>query len=72
MPQYGLLNATIGWNHAMSRATLHAFVSGDNLLDKDHVASAFINPAISGSNPPEVFEPGLPRNFSAGLTVRFH
>ena len=72
VPQYGLLNATIGWNHAMSRATLHAFVSGDNLLDKDHVASAFINPAISGSNPPEVFEPGLPRNFSAGLTVRFH
>lgn len=72
VPQYGILDATIAWNHVLPRATLGVFVSGNNLLDKKYVASAFINPQISGSNPPQVFEPGLPMNFNAGLTVRFH
>ncbi len=72
VPQYGILDATVAWNHTLPRATLGVFVSGNNLLDKKYVASAFINPQISGSNPPQVFEPGLPANFNAGVTVRFH
>ena len=69
--KYGVLDATVAWDHTMSRSTLSAFVSGNNLLDTKYVGSAFINPQISGSNPPQVLEPGLPRNFSAGLTLRF-
>ncbi|MFN8586696.1 MAG: TonB-dependent receptor plug domain-containing protein [Candidatus Eisenbacteria bacterium] len=69
--QYGILDATIAWEHRLPRAALSAFVSGNNLLDKEYVGSAFINPQISGSAPPQVYEPGLPRNFSAGLTLRF-
>jgi hypothetical protein len=45
---------------------VQAFVAGDDLTDRRHVASVFIN----GVNQ-EFFEPRVPRNWTAGLTVRF-
>ena len=46
--------------------SLRVFVAADNLTDQDYVASVFIN-GVSG----RYYEPGLPRNVSAGLTVSF-
>jgi iron complex outermembrane recepter protein len=64
--QYGLLNASLAWDHAFGASVLRAFVSGNNLLDKDHVASVFIN-GVNG----KYYEPGLPRNLNAGLSLRW-
>lgn len=61
---YGLLNATLDWAREAPRGSLRAFVSGNNLLDKKHVASVFIN-GLAG----RYYEPGLPLNVSGGLTV---
>ncbi len=63
---YGLLGGRVGFERMLGRNTLRAFVAGDNLLPKQYVASLFIN-GISG----EYFEPGLPRNWSAGLDLRW-
>lgn len=64
--RYGLLGATVGWTHHLSVATVRAFASGNNLLDKQHVGSVFIN----GTNG-QFYEPGLPRSFNFGLSVRW-
>lgn len=61
---YTILNATVGYARALGERTLRAFVSGNNLADRRHVASVFIN-GING----EYYEPGLPRNWSVGLTL---
>lgn len=61
---YGLLGAGLDWRGQWGGRGVRAFVSGENLLDKDHVASVFIN-GVSG----RYFEPGLPRNVSAGFTL---
>lgn len=64
--KYGLLTASIGYDHAFGTTRVRAFVRGNNLLDKEHVGSVFIN----GIND-QYYEPGLPRNFNAGLTLRW-
>jgi iron complex outermembrane receptor protein len=61
---YGLLAAGLDWRGIVGGRTLRVFVTGDNLLDKTHVASVFIN-GVSG----RYFEPGLPRSVTAGLTL---
>jgi iron complex outermembrane receptor protein len=64
---YTLLNATIGYTRTMSFGALRAFVAGNNLTDREYIGSAFIN-GVNG----EFFEPGLPQNWSGGLTLRWH
>jgi len=64
--QYGLLGASLAWDHRFGTSVLRAFVSGNNLLDKDHIASVFIN-GVNG----QFYEPGLPRNINAGLSLRW-
>lgn len=68
---FGVLNASMAYEHTMGDHSVRLFVSGNNLIDKEYPASAFINP-LYASGQPQVFEPGLPRNFNAGLTLRFH
>lgn len=65
---YGVLGATVGYERVFSRGSLRAFVAGTNLLDKKYPASVFINPLYS-SGQPQVFEPGLPVNINAGVTL---
>jgi iron complex outermembrane recepter protein len=67
---YGVLNAAIAYEHALPQGSLRVFLAGNNLLDKKYPASAFINPLYS-SGQPQVFEPGLPVNFNAGVTLRW-
>lgn len=63
---YGLLGAGLDWRGEWAGRTLKAFVSGDNLLDKEYIASVFIN-GVSG----RYFEAGLPRSVAAGLTLEW-
>jgi outer membrane receptor protein involved in Fe transport len=59
-----LLNASLGLTRALGGRSVRAFVAGNNLTDRKTIASVFIN----GVNN-EFYEPGLPRNWSAGLTL---
>jgi iron complex outermembrane receptor protein len=63
---YTLLGATASYTRVIGAGTLSAFVSGQNLADKPHVASVFIN-GTGG----RFYEPGLPRNVSGGITLRW-
>ncbi len=61
-----LLNGSIGYSRTIGPHVVRAFVAGNNLTDERYVASVFIN-GLSG----QFYEPGLPRNGSAGLTLRW-
>jgi iron complex outermembrane receptor protein len=63
---YTLLNGSIGYSRTIGPHVVRAFVAGNNLTDERYVASVFIN-GLSG----QFYEPGLPRNGSAGLTLRW-
>ncbi len=69
---YGLLHASLDWVLREGPRSLRAFVSGRNLLDKDHIASVFINPLNDPppNGPLRYIEPGLPRQFSMGITIQ--
>jgi iron complex outermembrane recepter protein len=62
---YTLLGGSLGYARKLGDASLRAFVAGSNLTDQRYVASVFIN-GVSG----QFYEPGLPRTWSAGLTLR--
>ena len=63
---YGVWNASLAWSREGERTGVTAFLSGQNLLDKDYVSSVFIN-GING----RFYEPGLPLGVSGGLTLRY-
>jgi len=63
---YTLLGASLGYTRPVGDHLLKAFVAGDNLTDQRYVASVYIN-GVSG----QYYEPGLPRNWTAGLTLRW-
>ena len=65
-PAYTILGAGLAYERPIRDHLIQAFVAGDNLSDKHHVASVFINGTGN-----RYFEPGLPRNWSAGVTLRF-
>jgi iron complex outermembrane receptor protein len=65
-PDYVVANASLDVARRIGPTTLRVFVAGDNLADRSYVGSVFIN-GING----EYFEPGLPRNWSAGLNARW-
>jgi iron complex outermembrane receptor protein len=65
-PGYTIVGASLGYGAPIAGGTLRVYVAGDNLTDKAHVASVFIN-GTGG----RYYEPGLPRNWSAGLTFKF-
>jgi iron complex outermembrane receptor protein len=74
VPSHTLLGGSVAWEHPFGSQVFRAFLAGDNLTDERYVESVFINGVRS--NPADVstgeyFEPGLPRNWSAGLTVRW-
>lgn len=64
VPAYALLGARVGYTGLFETRTIHAFVGVENLADQHYVESVFIN-GLNG----QYFEPGLPRNFTAGLTI---
>ena len=64
---FDLVGGEFEYRRSMPIGALRAFVTVDNLTDEDYVASAFINGINS-----QFFEPGLPRDISAGLSVSLH
>ena len=69
---YGLVHASVDWTLASGARSVRAFVTGRNLLDKDHIASVYINPLNDPpvTGPLRFIEPGLPRNFTLGVSVQ--
>jgi len=63
---YTLLGATASYTRAVGVTRLRAFVAGQNLADQAYVASTFIN-GTGG----RFYEPGLPRSYSGGISVRW-
>ncbi len=63
---YGLVDASLSYDATVNGLGLRAFVAGNNLLDKEYFGSVFINGISS-----KYYQPGLPRNFSGGVTLRF-
>ena len=70
-PAYTLLGASVAYERALGPGKLRAFLDGDNLTDEHYVGSVFINPLLDINGRPQAFEPGLPRAWSAGLTMRW-
>jgi iron complex outermembrane recepter protein len=62
---YTMLGASLGFERHLGVVAMRAFVSGSNLTDERYVASVFIN-GVNG----QFYEPGLPKSWSAGLTLR--
>jgi iron complex outermembrane receptor protein len=61
---FAIVGAGVEYVQPVGFGLLRAFVAGDNLTDRDYIASVFINGINS-----QYYEPGLPRNFSVGLGV---
>jgi len=70
VPSYRLANVTIGTNDPVSLGAnlgIHAFLTVNNLFDRQYIASAFLNPdVVAGES--VAFEPGLPRNVVVGVS----
>jgi iron complex outermembrane receptor protein len=60
-----ILNASLGYNRRIGIFTFNGFVGINNIADVKYVSSAFINP-VGGA----FIEPGLPKNFYSGLSVK--
>ena len=63
---YTILNGALAYGFPFAGSTLRAFVAANNLTDRKYVASVFIN-GVNG----EYYEPGMPQNWTAGVTLRF-
>jgi len=70
-PSYALVGASIAYERGLGSARARVFLDVDNLADRRYVASVFINPLKDSAGRPQAFEPGLPRAWSAGLTLRW-
>jgi len=69
-PPYGVLHASLDWSLGGPQGSVRAFFAGRNLLDARHVGSVFINPLLDApAGGLRYIEPGLPRQFAAGVTV---
>ena len=70
VPGYALVDATLSLDRDIGAggAGVRGFVRVENLLDREYIASAFLNPDLVGGVP-VAFEPGLPRQLVVGVTV---
>lgn len=71
VPAYHLVNVTLGADEPVALGGglgLRGFVTINNLFDRAHLASAFLNPDVVAGEP-LAFEPGMPRHLVVGLTL---
>ena len=66
-----MLGASAAYERSLGGSRVRAFLQGDNLTDATQVASVFINPLRDPVGEAEAFEPGLPRAWSGGVTLRW-
>lgn len=71
VPAYGLTNLTLGLTDPVALTAalaLSGFITVNNVFDRVHIASAFLNPDVVGGAP-LAFEPGLPRTLLVSLSL---
>jgi hypothetical protein len=70
VPGFATMSAGLSFDAPLpSRGVaLRGFLTVNNLLDRRHVASAFLNPDVVGGVP-VAFEPALPRNIVLSLSI---
>jgi len=66
VPSHTVLGASLGCERSLGDMSVRGFVAGQNLANREYVASAFIN-GTGG----RFYEPGLPRTISGGITLRW-
>ncbi|MEX1275962.1 MAG: TonB-dependent receptor [Bacteroidota bacterium] len=74
VPSYSLLHAAASYTNRFGATRFGAFLGVNNFTDRKHASSAFINPvtsSIAQLSFPAYLEPGLPRNFFAGIDLKF-
>ncbi len=75
VPGYNILNLTIGLDEDIQLfdgLKCRVYANLNNLLDTKYAASSFINPTIDKTTKAAYYlEPGLPRNFSVGISFKF-
>ncbi|MFA6596863.1 MAG: TonB-dependent receptor [Ignavibacteriaceae bacterium] len=64
--QYDKFDLQFMYRMKINPVAINCFVEIENILDKKYISSVFVN----GSGG-EFFEPGLPRNFSAGVALTY-
>jgi iron complex outermembrane receptor protein len=69
---YQLVNLKAGFRKSLFRP-LSADIYGilNNALNEKYVSMIQVNAAAVGGNPPRYFYPGLPRNFYAGVILKY-
>ena len=63
---YGALNLRVRHRSEWGPVRAELWAGVDNLMDRSYVGSVIVN---QSANPPQYFEPGLPRNWMAGIKV---
>jgi iron complex outermembrane receptor protein len=63
---YDLVNLRVRHRSQWGTVRLEAWAGVDNLMDRQYVGSVIVN---QSANPPQYFEPGLPRNWMTGIKV---
>jgi len=63
---YDLVNLRVRHRSQWGAVRLEAWAGVDNLLDRQYVGSVIVN---QSANPPQYFEPGLPRNWMTGIKL---
>ncbi len=73
MPSYSVIDFTAGYTLSISDAlSAKVFARYANATNSKYIASAWINPDRPSTVLPAYIEPGLPANFTAGLTLSWH
>ncbi|MEW6510081.1 MAG: TonB-dependent receptor [Bacteroidota bacterium] len=74
IPPYSIFNASLGFEAIELGDTglfLRGFFSVQNVGDKRYASSAWINPDLSARGEPIYLEPGMPKNVTASLGLRW-
>ncbi|MDI6767045.1 MAG: TonB-dependent receptor [Bacteroidota bacterium] len=72
VPGYNIINAVVGFDNLKlfsDKLVLRGYIGINNITDKNYAASAYINPDVNKYGMPIYLEPGLPRNYTANLSV---
>jgi iron complex outermembrane receptor protein len=71
VPAYRLVSLTLGAAQPVSIGVglgVRGFVTVNNLFDRAHIASAFLNPAFDAGEA-VAYEPGMPRHVTVGVSL---
>ncbi len=74
VPSFNIFNTKLGLNKEIKLSehiNLGGFIAVNNITDTKYIGSAFVNPDVIGGFPVYI-EPGLPRNITVAVKIRFN